>query len=254
MSEQVTDTETTIPEAPQPDSKSADIKGTVKDPVSGGTSETARQPVNYTESGNKSLDAALKILGRSGIASDSFEMKAARQGNFEPLKAVLQYTGAEDGDVAVQLMEAAYNDHTSKVEAERVQLREDLLKIAGGEKDWDATLSFIDKNATPEEADELMKALESGGAAARMAARYMATLYQTHGKAEGVGTEATKEASQESPRATGTRSGAGESGYISSEQFYQQYQTLLNQGAREDDPRVIRLQQARLRSIKTDGY
>lgn len=247
----------TTPEAPPTETTTPETKPTpVKEAGKGGTSESARPPVNYMESGNKSLDAALKILGRSGIAADSFEMQAARQGNFEPLRAVLNYAGAEDGDVALQLMEAAHNEHNTRVTAEREQLQKDLISIAGGEDAWDATLAFIDANATPEEADELIQALESGGTAAKMAARYMANLYQTHGQEEkeGVGTEGVKEPSQESPRASGARSGAGESGYISSEQFYQQYQALLNQGAREDDPRVVRLQQARLRSIKADGY
>lgn len=209
--------------------------------------------LNYEKTGDRAVDGALKILSRAGVAQDSFEMDAARQGNFAPLKAVLQHLGAEDGDIALQLLESAYAAHIEGEKAAKQQLQKTLLDIAGGAKEWDAALKFIDANASPEESEELVAALEAGGKTAEMAARYMTLLYQVHGSDAAV-SDAPKEAPPQSPRASQSRAGGGNSDYISSDDYYRQYQALVNSGARENDPRIIRLNNARLRSIKADGY
>lgn len=208
--------------------------------------------VSYMQSGNKALDAALAILGRGGLEQDSFEMDQAREGNFGPLKAVLNHLKLEHGDAALQLMEAAYATHQAEQEKARKELVSDLHKIAGGKDGWEATQAFIEANATPDEAKELKEALETGGITARMAARYMATLYQQFGQGAQEGQPQEAQATQPqnfSPRATKS-AGASKAGeFLSFDDYFKQYQALVSSGAGQNDPRVVALNQARLRAI-----
>lgn len=230
----------TKPEAPQPAAEA-------KPPVQPGS-----KTVSYMQSGNKALDAALSILGRGGLEQDSFEMDQAREGNFGPLKAVLNHLKLEHGDAALQLMEAAYATHQAEQEKARKELVSDLHKIAGGKDGWEATQAFIEANATPDEAKELKEALETGGITARMAARYMATLYQQFGQGEKPVQPQAAQAQQpqpQSPRAT-KAAGASKAGeFLGFDDFFKQYQALVTSGAGQNDPRVVALQQARLRAI-----
>jgi hypothetical protein len=208
--------------------------------------------VSYMQSGNKALDAALAILGRGGLEQDSFEMDQAREGNFGPLKAVLNHLKLEHGDAALQLMEAAYATHQAEQEKARKELVSDLHKIAGGKDGWEATQAFIEANATPDEAKELKEALETGGITARMAARYMATLYQQFGQGEQETKPNEPQAAQpqsHSPRAT-KAAGASKAGeFLGFDDYVKQYQALVTSGAGQNDPRVVAIQQARLRAI-----
>lgn len=228
------------PEAPKPAAEA-------KPPVQPGS-----KTVSYMQSGNKALDAALSILGRGGLEQDSFEMDQAREGNFGPLKAVLNHLKLEHGDAALQLMEAAYATHQAEQEKARKELVSDLHKIAGGKDGWEATQAFIEANATPDEAKELKEALETGGITARMAARYMATLYQQFGQGEQPTQPGAAQAQQPqnpSPRATKS-AGASKAGeFLGFDDYFKQYQALVTSGAGQNDPRVVALQQARLRAI-----
>lgn len=228
------------PEAPKPAPEA-------KPPVQPGS-----KAVSYMQSGNKALDAALSILGRGGLEQDSFEMDQAREGNFGPLKAVLNHLKLEHGEAALQLMEAAYVTHQAEQEKARKELISDLHKIAGGKDGWEATQAFIEANATPDEAKELKEALETGGITARMAARYMATLYQQFGQGAQEGQPQEAQATQPqnfSPRSTKSAgvSKAGE--FLSFDDYFKQYQALVSSGAGQNDPRVVALNQARLRAI-----
>lgn len=229
------------PEAPKQPSPEA------KPPVQPGS-----KVVNYMQSGNKALDAALAILGRGGLEQDSFEMDQAREGNFGPLKAVLNHLKLEHGEAALQLMEAAYATHQAEQEKARKELTSDLHKIAGGKEGWEATQAFIESNATPDEAQELREALETGGITARMAARYMTTLYQQFGQGSQASQPQEPQASQPqnfSPRATKATGGSKAGEYLSFEDYFQQYQALVTSGAGQNDPRVVALNQARLRAL-----
>lgn len=229
------------PEAPKQTSPAPEVKP----PVQPGS-----KVVSYMQSGNKALDAALAILGRGGLEQDSFEMDQAREGNFGPLKAVLNHLKLEHGDAALQLMEAAYATHQAEQEKARKELVSDLHKIAGGKEGWEATQAFIDANATDEEAKEIREALEAGGITARMTARYMATLYRQFGQGEQPAQpQAPQQPQNLSPRAT-KAAGASKAGeFLEFNDFFQQYQALVTSGAGQNDPRVVALQQARLRAI-----
>ena len=233
--------------APQATPEAAKPAAPAQPPVQPGS-----KTVNYMQSGNKALDAALAILGRGGLEQDSFEMDQAREGNFGPLKAVLGHLKLEHGEAALQLMEAAYATHQAEQEKARKELISDLHKIAGGKDGWEATQAFIEANATPDEAKELKEALETGGITARMAARYMATLYQQFGQGAQEGRPQESQATQPrdlSPRAT-KAAGASKAGeFLSFDDYFKQYQALVSSGAGQNDPRVVALNQARLRAI-----
>lgn len=233
--------------APQATPEAAKPAAPAQPPVQPGS-----KTVSYMQSGNKALDAALAILGRGGLEQDSFEMDQAREGNFGPLKAVLNHLKLEYGEAALQLMEAAYATHQAEQEKARKELVSDLHKIAGGKDGWEATQAFIEANATPDEAKELKEALETGGITARMAARYMATLYQQFGQGAQEGQPLETQAAQPqnfSPRATKS-AGASKAGeFLSFDDYFKQYQALVSSGAGQNDPRVVALNQARLRAI-----
>lgn len=201
---------------------------------------------NYESSGNKSLDAALKILGRAGVAPDAFEMQQARNGDFGPLRAVLNYMGVEDADIALSLMEGAYNDFEAQGKAAKEATMKAAIETAGSPEAWDEVLQFIDSNADEQEAAELSAALEAGGAQANLAIKYMNLLYQAFGQSAEEGSEET----EESPRSVASSSSPRKGEDITAQEFAVQYQRLLAQGYRETDPRVVRLQKQRLASIE----
>ena len=121
-----------VPMDDQPEAQEAQVA-----PEAPKEAATAKQPVtqapvqyDFKETGNKALDGALRILGRAGVAQDSFEMDAAREGNFAPLKAVLNHLKAQDGDIALSLLENAYNDYVTKEKAAKERAPQDKAEAA----------------------------------------------------------------------------------------------------------------------------
>lgn len=215
-----------------------------------------RPTLSYAETGNRALDVSLRILGRAGVSPDSFEMQSARRGDFKPLRAVLTHMGAEDGDFAVDLMEQAYQDFQSKESMEKQNLHKEFHTIAGGEQEWNDTLKWIDANATDEESSELVDALEAGGHAARMAAKYMALMFHTFGGQEQSQEQPQEQQTEEQPvgrasaRATQKASGAASFKGISANEYATKVTELTNQGVKDSDPRIQALHRQRLAAIR----
>lgn len=210
-----------------------------------------RPSTSYVQTGNKALDASLRILGRAGVSPDSFEMQSARKGDFQPLRAVLAHLGAEDGEFAVELMEQAYHAHEDNEAREREKLSKDFHSIAGGEQEWNDTLKWIDANATDAESAELVEALGSGGHAARMAAKYMALMFHTFGGQQPEqGPEQASYAGPASARATQSAAGAATFKGISAEEYARKATELVNQGVKNNDPRLQALHRQRLAAIR----
>lgn len=233
--------------APEATDKQPSVKAEAPAPKPEATKPT--KEIRYEETGNKALNASLRMLGKAGIDPDSFEMKAARQGNFDPLKAVLHHLGNEDADIAVELMEQAYHDHVANKDREQKQLIKELHSIAGGSEQWDATLDWVVANADKDEEAELLAALEAGGPAARMAARYMTTLYAQFGS-QAPAEDQPEEEQNPAPRATAAASGTAGQRYITAQEYAKQVESLYAAGASKNDPRVVRLQKQRISAIR----
>lgn len=157
--------------------------------------------VEYEPTGDVGLDMALGFVGKAGIDHTHPAMQAAMTGDFSMLRAVLSAKGTPGWEQYVALGEKAYAANKATSEAKAKADRETVYKVAGGEEQWNAIRTWAAANATPEEKAEVNAQLSAGGASAKMAVAYLASLYAKAGNVNEDGAEVVRDGAGRVPAA-----------------------------------------------------
>jgi hypothetical protein len=172
----------------------------VEEPKTPSTTDEAGV-VEYEPTGDVGLDMALGFVGKAGIDASHPAMTAAAAGDFSLLRAVLSAKGIPGWEQYVALGEKAYNATKATNEAKAKADRENVYKVAGGEEQWNAIRTWAAANATPEEKAEVNAQLSAGGASAKMAVAYLASLYAKAGNVNEDGAEVSRDGTTRVPAA-----------------------------------------------------
>lgn len=133
--------------------------------------------IEYEPTGDVGLDMALTFIGKAGIAEDHPAMVAATNGDFSILKAALAAKNVQGWEQFVALGEAAYQRKTNDAKTAEEATRSIVHLEAGGPEQWAEIQKWASANATPEEKVAINAQLNAGGVSAKMAARYLTSLY-----------------------------------------------------------------------------
>ena len=134
-------------------------------------------PVEYEPTGDVGMDMALAFVGKAGIAIDHPAMKAAEQGDFTILRAVLAQKGVAGYEQFVALGEAAYQRTVAANATKAKAVETQVHQLAGGPEEWNAVRTWAGANATPEEKAEINALLNKGGLATKGVVRYLVDAY-----------------------------------------------------------------------------
>lgn len=133
--------------------------------------------VSFEPTGDVGLDMSLEFLGKQGFGIDHPAMKAAEQGDFTVLEALLAQKNVQGWQQMVALGKAGY-ERMQNSQKEAVSKTRDLVEqVAGGKEEWAAIQSWARENATPEERNEINAMLNAGGLQAKTAATYLKDAY-----------------------------------------------------------------------------
>jgi len=129
--------------------------------------------VKYATTGSQNLDMALDFVGRLGINDQHPAIKAAVNGDFGPIRAVLAEKGVTGADAYVALAEGAFKEMQAHKADKEANTRALGVSIAGSEEELVAVLDWASANAEPNEKAEVNAMLERGGLAAEAVLHYL---------------------------------------------------------------------------------
>lgn len=136
--------------------------------------------VQFEPTGDTGLDLALEFVGARGLDDSHPAMKAAVNGDFAPLKAVLAAMGdkAKGYEKYVDLAERSYKDGKAKADAKYASDAEVIHKAVGGKEQWAAISKWAGENAEPAEKEQVNAVLKQGGLPAKVMAEWLAAKYR----------------------------------------------------------------------------
>lgn len=162
--------------------------------------------VAYEPTNNPALDMTLEFIGNLGIGPEDSAMKAAMDGNFDQLEALLRGMGdkAKGFERFLALGKDAYGRFAEEAKTKAAQATAAIHDVVGGEVRWKAIEEWAKQNAEPAEKEAVNAALSAGGIQARAVAFYLNHRFQL---ASGTTVEPTERVS--SPEAGGGRGNGG---------------------------------------------
>lgn len=142
--------------------------------------------VEYDPTGNATLDLVLAYVGDRGFGPERAEVKAAMQGDFEPLAKSLAALGdkAKGYQKVIVAAKAAHSQHVDgqkKLEADNLTA---VTKAVGGAAQWNAIRAFAMENADAQEKQQINAAFKAGGVAAVSMAKHLADLFEASGQSK----------------------------------------------------------------------
>lgn len=142
--------------------------------------DDAPTPVTYEKTGNVGLDMALAFVGKLGIDPEHDAMKAAGDGDFTMLKALIAGMAkdkTQGWEQMLELGEASFKT-VSAAHAERAKAdRAAIYKAVGGEDNWKEVQSWANTNAEEGERSAINAALKAGGVQAKATAYWLAGMH-----------------------------------------------------------------------------
>lgn len=203
--------------------------------------EVGQGIIEYEPTDDVGLNLALDFVGKAGIGPDHPAMKAAHDGDFSILKAVLAAKGTSGWEQAVALGELAFERSQAENKAKAEAVEKTVHKVAGGAQEWTNVQTWASANATPEEKTEINNLLNAGGLAAAAAAQYLVAQYS---RASGV------EVTPKDPVAGASRATlpGADQGPLDAEAYTKAVAALnvKTRGRLDDSPEYQKLQNRRL--------
>ena len=133
--------------------------------------------VEYTPTGDASLDMALQFIGEQGLGPDHPAVAAAQNGDFGMLKAHFARGDVKGWEQFIALGEQAFNNRKASEEAKAAETRSVIENAVGGKEAWAAVQAWAKENAEPHEREAVNKAFAAGGMQAKAMAVYLKELY-----------------------------------------------------------------------------
>lgn len=133
--------------------------------------------VEYTPTGDASLDMALQFIGEQGLGPDHPAVAAAQNGDFGMLKAHFARTDVKGWEQFIALGEQAFNNRRAREEAKAAETRSVIENAVGGKEAWSAVQAWAKENAEPHEREAVNQAFAAGGMQAKAMAVYLKELY-----------------------------------------------------------------------------
>ena len=158
----------------------------VKEPAVDTTAALSAPTVqSFDATGDAGLDLALEFIGKLGIGPDDDAIDAAQNGDFTKITERLKGMGdrATGFEKYLALAKASYEKNTATVKEQAAKLEALVHDAAGGKENWAKVKAWASANATDAERNEINRAFEAGGFAAKAAAERLATLYAKSGAA-----------------------------------------------------------------------
>lgn len=142
--------------------------------------------VEYDPTGDATLDLVLAYVGDRGFGPERAEVKAAMQGDFEPLAKSLAALGdkAKGYQKVIVAAKAAHSQHVDgqkKLEADNLAA---VTKAVGGAAQWNAIRAFAMENADAKEKQQINAAFKAGGVAAVAMAKQLAEIFEASGQSK----------------------------------------------------------------------
>lgn len=159
----------------------APVAAPIADPVvpAAGVVDDKTGVITYEPTGDVALDLSLEFFGKLGLALDSPELAEAGKGNFQYLEAKLAALGdkAKGYEKYIALAKEAHTRLDAGQKAATDARRKTVHDAVGGEETWKGITDHVHANATPEEKEEVRKALMQGGIVAQAMAKLLHSNY-----------------------------------------------------------------------------
>jgi hypothetical protein len=145
--------------------------------------ETA-EPQGYEPTGDAGLDVALAFIGGLGFSAAHPAVKAAQQGDFTPMEAVLKRMGTRAAGYEPYLKVA--KDYAERAAATQQAAGKEtetaVVSAVGGAANWNAIQKWASQNADPAEKTQINAAFAAGPLVAATMAQRLAEAYKQSGQ------------------------------------------------------------------------
>jgi hypothetical protein len=155
------------------------------------------------DTGDPALDLALQFYAKAGIKADDPALIKAQAGDFTLLEAKLSVMGdkAKGWERFLALGKNAYTAAKTQAETKAAAAKADIVKVVGGDEEWNKVREWATVNASPEEKQAATDALRSGGIVAKAMAKYLHQAYQASAGTVKTPANAVKEGASGKPTA-----------------------------------------------------